>query len=83
MFAAVTACETMPVRMAVGETAGGVMHVEAQVWDEGRWRYVDSVTLEIVDYPNTPFTVCGYEPVTDFFDMQFRPFFERFSMENK
>lgn len=83
MYAAVTACETMPVRMATGETAGGVAHVEAQVFHDGRWRYVDSVTFEIIDYPNMAFTVCGYEPVTDFFDTQFRSFIERFEMENK
>lgn len=59
------------------------MHVEAQVYHVGRWRYVDNVTLEIVDHPNMPFTLAGYEPVTDFFDMWFRPFFERFNMETE
>ena len=83
MYAAVTACETMPVRMARGETETGVMHVEAQVFHEGKWWYVDKVTFKLVNQPNVAFTVCGYETVTDFFDMQFRPFIERFSMENR
>lgn len=83
MYAALTAGETMPVRLARGEAAGGVMHLEAQVFYDGKWWYVDNKTLALSIQPNLEFTIHEYWSVPAYFDYKFRPFFERFSMENK
>ena len=82
MYAALTACETMPVRLARGEV-NSATHVEAQVFHDNRWWYVDNKTLALSIQPNAVFTIQEYWSVPAYFDHYFAPFFERFSSENK